>query len=316
MEDSIRIMHWGATGGVSFQIANITKGKFEPKVLIRMGNDPMNIRFLYPDLWIEKHSRVRKYIFQTLREIRKFKPDIVHVHSNFLFMKIIIRAKKLLRYKKIITHHHGTKLRNRKSVPKFIEKNSDRILVSTPDLCFKPEYLYLTNPVDTNLFKNSFNKEKEVLFLRTNPIDYLEQVRILMKRNQEYILTLLDKFHFHEHTKDHMKKYQERFRQTVPYNKMPELLKTPKYYLDYKGYLVLSKLAFEALASGCIVINEKGDYIKPSQFDFEKINNNWLEFYQDIENFQDPYIDKYHSNLIMNNQTREYYPTIEMSVNL
>lgn len=316
MDEKLKIFHWGCTGGVSFNIAHVIGDDFESKILIRSVNDPVGHRIAYPNNVIVKENRVRKYIFQTLYEIKKFKPDIVQVHGNFRFMRIILRARKLLGYKKIITHHHGTRIRNLKRVPKDIEKKSDRIIVSTPDLTYKPDYLYLTNPIDNKLFTPSLFKEKEVLHLRTNPIDYLEQVKIIMNKNPDYKLILLDKFDFHKGTKDHMKKYEERFRNIYPYLEMPNVLKSIQYVLDYKGYLVLSKTAFESLATGCIVINEQGDKIMPSQFDFDKINQNWKELYWNVEEFNDPYIDKYHTNLILNNQTREYFPNVELNVSL
>ena len=300
----MNILHIHDQAGVACILAKFQEMQgAKTKVISLVGSDKYSIKEYYK----EKVDLVEKDIFYRycLNEADTY--DIIHVHSvEAMVLKL---RKKYGNKKKIILHYHGTDLRgaykkrrslefrlkrfgvrikNRlvllsngytESLQHTVQKLSDKVLVSTPDLAkLAVNSIYLPNPIDTELFNKNKNGIKlddkyDAITIKTEAIDIQKTLNYIKENNLNYNIYVYD-----------------RTSNPIKYPNMPYLLKKYNTYVDLrfvKGELLqnLSKTALESLACGLEVLNYQLKYIKQLSPEHEPNNvvNKLFNIYSDIK---------------------------------
>jgi glycosyltransferase involved in cell wall biosynthesis len=288
----LNILHIHDQAGVACILAKFQEMQgAKSRVISLVGSDKYSIKEYYKD----KVNLVGKDIFYQycLKEADTY--DIIHVHSvEGMVLKL---RKKYGNKKKIILHYHGTDLRgaykkrrsldfrlkrfgvrikNRLvllrngytgSLQHTVQKLSDAVLVSTPDLAkLADNSIYLPNPIDTELFnKNNKNGIKQdhkydAITIKTEAIDIQKTLNYIKERNLSHNVYVYD-----------------RISRPIKYKDMPYLLKQYNTFVDLrfvKGELLqnLSKTALESLACGLQVLNYQLKYLKQLSPEHEPVN--------------------------------------------
>ena len=233
----MRILHVCNTAGVGSVIAKFMDRLFgtESLVVQRRVFDPYGFT-TYGELW---DCGAKMFAFKCLLLATKF--DIVHVHS---FDKLIPFLKFIYPKKPVVLHYHGTRIRNKWSERKKFWSKADKVLVSTSDLMEEApsDAIYLSNPVDTDLFYPQLNcnrKPKSALAFRY----HLDEEKAMSYVRKYYLqLTFLER--------------------KIPYKEMLEIFNQYEYYVDRTEIPSLSKTALEALACGCKVVTWEGKILR------------------------------------------------------
>lgn len=126
----MKILHAWDQAGIGSRIANYinVNGLGRSYVVKNAQYDNMNIESEYKfNVMVNGRKR---FIFSCMKEMLRFRPDIVHVHS---WERGVIIARILVPRAKIVLHYHGTDIRNR-SIPLLMKILTSKILVSTRDL--------------------------------------------------------------------------------------------------------------------------------------------------------------------------------------
>lgn len=300
----MNILHIHDQAGVACILAKFQEMQgAKTKVISLVGSDKYSIKEYYKD----KVDLVEKDIFYRycLNEADTY--DIIHVHSvEAMVLKL---RKKYGNKKKIILHYHGTDLRgaykkrrsldfrlkrfgvrikNRlvllsngytESLQHTVQKLSDKVLVSTPDLAkLADNSIYLPNPVDTELFnKNNKNDIKrddkyDAITIKTEAIDIQKTLDFFKEQNFSHRMYVYD-----------------RITKPIKYGQMPYLLAKYKTYVDLrfvKGKILqnLSKTALESLACGLEVLNYQLKYLKHLSPEHDPVNvvNKLFKIYSNI----------------------------------
>lgn len=230
------VLHIWNTAGVSSILAKYQKRLFgwNSWVVMRKKFDLFGLT-TYGDAF--DCGTILFYIKAILKSINY---DLIHIHS---LDKMVKFSKIIFPRKKVVLHYHGTDIRGKWDEKRKYWKLADMIIVSTPDILEgAPEgTIYLSNPVDTDLFKPipSLRKKNTALFVlirKPSSEGNLEWAEKTAK-DMDLELTILD-----------------RDNAPVPYEELPEYLNKFEYFIDRKKILSLSKTALEALACGLKVI--------------------------------------------------------------
>lgn len=183
--------------------------------------------------------------------------DIMHVDS----LDKILWPMHILCHQPLIMHYHGTELRTNK---RKRWKNADKILYSTPDLKpYLPETAtYLPTPIDTETFTDLRQPRKEAVYFP----HWYEPENLAWKVAENYGLSLHVQSDF------------------VPYAEMPKFLNQYEYVIDRFQIHSLSRLALEALASGCKVICWDGQILDrfPSEHRVENVAKQLHQIYMSV----------------------------------
>jgi len=210
----------------------------------------------------------RARIFKLISLIKSLNYEIIHVHS---LDEIIPLIKKILPWRKVIIHYHGSDIRGRWRERERYWSMADLVLVATPDLLENaPKTVtYLPNPVDTELFKPipELRRPGTALYIVKHHED--EDVnwprRVAEKLNLK--LTIRD-----------------RLKEPIPYRELPKILNQFEYYIDRNYIKSLSKTALEALACKCKVVrwDEKVIEKLPEKHKPENVVMKLRELYEQI----------------------------------
>lgn len=259
----MKILHLFDLAGVSHEIGAISRKQGHQTKVIDY-YDPCNYREYYPEGSIHISQAPIVFLLLCFLHILWFRPKILHIHSNYNFMKIFLRFKRILPYKFVVCHFHGSELRIT-GLPAYIERKANFLIVSTSDLLiFSPKLHYMPNPIPQFLNHNG-KKTKLAGFVRTRPKDQLDEAQMYARENGLQLKYL-----------DIFDSYTSIF---LSYRDMIEWLSECEYYLDFKGLSVMSKTAYESLQLGTIVIKQDRSKIYPRDIDFKKITSQWKQFY-------------------------------------
>jgi len=194
------------------------------------------------------------FCFKALRFTLNWNPDIVHIHSLFLFPFFIPFRKKLLEF-------HGTKIRikyndgtinDHRSVPRFAFKlyklMKVPIFVSTEDLKDNVPYEceYIPNPIDIVHFSKRKMGNK-ILYIHNHYEDLLKSL------NRAYNIIGLG-----ENIDIQLKDNNE----LINYKDYPNYLSKYNLLIDRYKISSLSKTALEFLSMGGKVLNWRGEIIE------------------------------------------------------
>lgn len=277
---------------------------YKAKVYGRYSQDERKYHEYYSDVFTAKSFNKYWYLVNLIYQLFRYRPNLVQVHYNRKFLKIVAKFKKRLRFK-LVYHAHGGDLRG-KPLTREETDLCDKIVVSTPDLLKevwirqeKKEYeilswskmIHLTNPIDPDFLEIGKSAkeniaEGSVLYPRARPIDRQEEVmKYLGKRKEKFLhLEIIDRIDGEGIFYADMIKLLPNFEYVLDWKGATEFelspIKDGESQAETKGYM--SNISFEALAMGCTVIFEDESVLFPKDIDFKKINRNWIEFYKEL----------------------------------
>lgn len=213
---NMSILHLFDIAGVSSTLAHYqNKLGHQAEIYSVSSLDFFHFSELYDQTKIFHYFKV--LLAYLLLKVRSF--DIVHVHYYGNFVRYI---KKFYPKKPVVLHYHGSDIRYKKEEPerKRCWQKADLVLVSTSDLQrMYPDFVYLPNPVDSDLFtkKNNFTPGT-ALFLQNHSCSNLarELAQDLAER-KNLQLTI-----------------QKREDKPLNYAEMPSLLEQFEYYIDIR----------------------------------------------------------------------------------
>ena len=220
----MNILHFGNTAGMGSILANFDKEN-KHTIFARTGTDPFGIGSFYGTKTRDMHP-----LWFVLKNKVGRKWDAFIIRRPRLAPIIRLFNRKAI----IIIYHHGTFLREHSKEIKLYEKYADHVVVTTKDLLvFRPNALWLPNPVDANHFRPLGGPKKKLL---------------VSTRDKALIPGELAGYDLHNPSE-----------QPIPYSEMPsflngyECLCNPKKYsgqhhIDSKG--VWSGLELQAFACG------------------------------------------------------------------
>lgn len=185
--------------------------------------------------------------------IKKWKPDIVHVHGQWKLILFI----RLFYSGKIVLHLHGTDARKdygrvKNAFRKLAYKFSDFIILATEDLLHHvqlPNCMYIPNPVDT------------IHFAKRN-----------IPNNSQWYSD---------------RRYSGNENLKVQYKDLPDVMSKFEWFRDaekFKGQRVMSKTALEALSLGLKVEKANGEIAigLPREHEPEQVNKKIMLIYDDL----------------------------------
>ena len=187
-------------------------------------------------------NTTRDFYLASLRLIRSFKPDIIHISGS---VRMLVLARTLAWRTPIVFTYHGSDVRNPTGKPhRETTQLADYITVTTPDLAQYGHHI--ERPVDPLFYDRGGRREKTALmFYKTHFYADKRNMAVHWANDRAILLTVLGEEH-------------PDF--PIPYHQMPDLLSRYEYFLDWKdqkGELqALSKTAIEALACGCKVVHD------------------------------------------------------------
>ena len=262
----MRVLHVGDASGVAHVLAKFQNKLpgYKADVILRDLGAPHGINAYYgaeewrrfpmhrSPLWrrgkTSSYTIAARFIDIVNRKAEGY--DVVHVHGTVEFVPLV-RARHP--DKRIILHHHGDNLRHMDPAHrKKHERDADKIVVATTDLCEYGGHDWLPIPVDTDLFapRKPARNGKAVLFLiRDEPLDTKLQ---LLK---DHGVTL--DYTVHDTNVD-----------PIPYAYMPAFLSKYEYYIDLKWLPIgkilhgLSSTGLQALAGGCKILDHNFEIVK------------------------------------------------------
>ena len=257
----MKVLHIWNTAGVASTIAQYMDKTFGTQswVIMRKRFDKFGLT-THGECW---DCGVKVFTLKALRMAGRY--DLLHIHS---FDKILPLLRITYRKKPIVLHYHGDDIRDRWSQRKRYWSKSDTILVSTPDLLDgAPEMVvYLPNPVDTEHFKPSSQREigASLYFDKHDPRENISWPKKVAKC---YNLEL----HICE--------------RNIPYLELPGFLGKFDYYIDRNYIPSLSKTALEALACGLKVVNWKEEIVEglPEENDPARVIEKLWNIYESIQ---------------------------------
>jgi hypothetical protein len=197
----------------------------------------------------------RDFYLTGLRQIRRFKPDIIHINSS---VKMLILARAIAWRTPIVFTYHGSDARNPTGKPhKEVTQLADYISVTTPDL--ESYGNYIERPVHPMFHDRGGRRPRTALMFYKSHfyVDNREKAKEWAK-DKDIELTILDELH-------------PDF--PIPHEEMPGVLSKYEYFIDWKGQkdelFALSKTAIEALACGCKVVHDSNvnHEIQPSDWE-------------------------------------------------
>jgi hypothetical protein len=236
--------------GVASLTAKICNQAKMPSICCyRPKDDPYQISQYYRSSRISNNPA--KMLIQLIVIILQLKPRIVviHYHQIVLFLRLFTTLCRLnITY---IMQYHGSDIRihGKKWYSKLL---AHRFIFGTTDIIDGKlrNGTLLENPVDEELFyPTKFRKGGTAVYLRMKPRDCLQRA---LSYAEIYNLTL--------------EVFDVMYRKEIlDYRYMGQFLQQCHYYFDFKGLLPLSKTALEALACGCIVVDEAYQWVYPYQ---------------------------------------------------
>ena len=238
----VRVIHLWDQAGVSAILAKYQrKLGHDVKVFKKSGWDPYKILSYYRE---ELYNATKiDYAKKCLTVPKKY--DIIHVHDLWQIVPVL---RILYPFKIIILHYHGTILRNCPQWKrKLAEACCDSVLVSTKDLlAFGNNFIYVPNPVDTDLFNKKTLQECGCIATRN------KKASVIIKGDmtQEAIEQLL--YEQNINVQLDAKEWKE---QRLPYAYMPKNLLKNEFFIDiffWKGRLMdaHSSAGLQAMAIG------------------------------------------------------------------
>lgn len=280
----MKILHvWDTAGVASLLAREQRKLGHEVKVLMSKNlYNPFSITEFYGhETFVQKYKFA--FVIYALKEIKKFKPDIIHIHALW---KIIPCIRLLYPDSKIILHLHGTDARYKHNLRRTLWRKlaysaSDFIILATEDLIpFAPSRaLYIPNPVDTEHFNNNdiqyrgFRKGTALIFKMsyTDVRGLEEKIKFKYPEIKELLI--------HDRTSN-----------PIRYEILPMYMKQFEYYIDLKitpyDYAIpqlsrkneplyaMSKTGLEALSLGMKVINYKYELLDKLPDEHLPVNSN------------------------------------------
>ncbi len=205
-------------------------------VIVGSKKDASHHRKLMRSKFVVVENPMRYYL-TVVYYIRHFRPHIIH--SNSLVGNLVL--SRIFAPKTPLVHmYHGSDVRKRKSA--HIETQlADKVFVTTPDLCRYGEWF--DRVVMDNFYYKGGRVESTALMLYSpNVLKDLRQEAKDWCEKRGIRLKIID-----------------RSEQHIDHNKMPDILSSFEYYLDFRGYGVkgaLSLTALEALRCGCKVVSD------------------------------------------------------------
>jgi hypothetical protein len=241
-----------------------TAGVFTPVAdwLIENGHDAKIVMRSMFDIY--RHTQVsqaaimvdtpRDFYRMTVKMIRNFKPDIIHISSS---LEGIVISRAIAWRTPIIFSYHGSDARDTTGKPhKVVVRLADYIHVSTPDL--QSYGNWIDRPIPTIFYYRGGRKlNTALMFYKSHFYADKRDMAREWSRKHGIELTILDELH-------------PGF--PIPNDQMPELFSKFEYFLDWKDQkdelYALSKTALEALSCGCKVIHDSNleKPILPSEF--------------------------------------------------
>lgn len=191
-------------------------------------------------------------------------PDIIHVHS----LDRIVPWVKAVYGKPVVMTYHGTDIEGRWEEKRNRWRKADYVAVSTPNLLegAPDSVVHIPNPVDTDIFKpgRAAPDPKSAVSFRYGMDAEAEAVAEKLGLS----ITWLERW-------------------SVQHDKMPETLSRFAYYIDMRKppnhveARSVGKAALEALATGCRVVDWKGEVIQglPPEHDPRNVASKWNEVY-------------------------------------
>ena len=237
----MRILCLWDTAGVFVPIAKwLNENGHQARIVMRMDYDA------YGQTANSPYSRMvdssDDFLFAAIDEIRTFKPDLIHMNQIYHTLPLV---RLIAPFTPIVFQYHGGDVRERLAKKIGIHSESklaDKIIVSTEDL---QEYGEWYDRILSDRFYDRGGRIPNtalMVYVNYVIIDQRQLAKdICEERGLE--LTIIN-------------------RDTdtgVPNEEMPAYLSTFEYYLDFKGHvesIILSKIALEALACGCKVIQD------------------------------------------------------------
>jgi hypothetical protein len=270
--NNLKILHLFDIAGVSTTLAHYqNKLGHQAEIYSHSSLDIFRYSELYDQTKLFNHFKV--LLAYLLLKVKCF--DIIHVHYYDNFVRYI---KKLYPKKPVVLHYHGSDIRYQKEEEerKRNWQEADLVLVSTLDLQrLYPDFVYLPNPVDSDLFtrKNNFIPRTS-LFLQNHCCS--NQARELSHELAE--------------RKNLQLTIRTREEKTVNYVNMPSLLEQFEYYIDIrqephkKRFLdPLSLTALQSLKLGSKVLKTHSVYSSfPAEHEPIVVVKQLLKYYEEL----------------------------------
>jgi len=237
-----RIIHIWDQAGISAILAKYQRNAgHDVKVFKKTGWDPYKILEYYGEkTW---DGEKIEYARECMYEPKGY--DIIHVHDLW---QIIPLLRLFYPKKTIILHYHGTILRNCKKWKRIIaEKCASKVLVATKDLLkYGSDFIYVPNPVDTELFDKKLLQDCGCVPEKNNMASIV--IKADMTINAVKSLLMLNDIN----VKLDARQWKE---QKLPYAYMPKNLLKNEFFLDifmWKGGLMdaHSTAGLQAMAIG------------------------------------------------------------------
>ncbi len=177
------------------------------------------------------------YYLTVIHYLIHFRPHIIH--SNSLVENLVL--SRIFRPRTPLIHmYHGSDVRGRRAA--HVETRlADRVFVSTPDLRRYGEWLDRV-VMDNFYYRGGRVAGTALMLFSPNVLRDLRKEAQAWCEARDLRLTIINRNEKH-----------------IDHNKMPDLLSSFEYYIDFKGTGIrgtLSLIALEALQCGCKVVSD------------------------------------------------------------
>lgn len=237
----MKVLYLWNTAGVFSPVANwLNENGHEAKILARWAFDIYE-QTSSLDCAVMVNS-ARDFYKASIKLIRSFKPDIIHVSGS---LKALAIARTFAWRTPIVMTFHGADVRNPDKKPSVVATRlADFIHVTTQDLA--PYGTWIDRPLDPMFhYRGDRQAGTALMFYKSHFMTDQRELARMWCAGKEIELDILDELH-------------PDF--PIPNKDMPALFSKYEYYLDMKGHVgdlyALSKTAREALACGCKVLHE------------------------------------------------------------
>ncbi len=246
-EDKLRVLILWNTGGSLAEVCDwLNKNGHESIIIMRSGYDKYGHTSrvsgsVMVDSAKDFYKACRKYL-------KEWNPTHIHVST---VIRALVLARQYQKRTPIVFEYHGGEIRSRKK-PHPEVSLADIIAVSTHDL-LKYGDIWLDRPIPI-WFEYKGGRVPGTAVMTYHPNYHKDQREMAKKwcKERSLELTIIDRS----------------VDPPIPYKEMPEFLSRYEYYLEFKGFplVSLSKNAIEAIACGCKVVADAkpneiiGDY--------------------------------------------------------
>lgn len=265
----MKILYLWDTAGVFSPVAKwLNENGHEAKIVMRTDFDPFGQTAALKENAVMVEGRARNFYTESARQIRSFKPDLIHVSGSLTLLTL---ARAVSWRAMIVMSFHGTDIRYLETPPEV--KLAEVVHVTTQDLS---QYgVWIDRPIDSMFYYRGGRVPNTAVMMYAD-FYYADKRELAREWCEErgIELTVINRS-----DPDFI---------PIPNAQMPEYLSTFEYFLDWKDQkgdiYALSKTALEALACGCLVSHDENpdEYINPETFR-NTHPSDYLDLYNTLE---------------------------------